>query len=87
MFALTFIMIITAGKRGAGTMDRDYAEALSETLAMTRGRFGDGGPGTDRPPDPRQRHGRAARRLRDHGCCPRRTRELAARALEVLAEE
>lgn len=87
VFALTLIMIITVGKRGTERMDRNYAEALSETLAMTRSRSET----EDQERIDRLIHDNVMAALldasRNHAVLPRRTRELAARAQDVLAEE
>ncbi|RLY95145.1 ATP-binding protein [Kocuria tytonicola] len=87
VFSLMLVMILTAGKRGAQRMDLDYAEALSETLAMRRSRSET----EDQERIDRLIHDNVMAALldasRSRGVLPRRTRQLAARALDVLAEE
>lgn len=87
VFSLMLIMIITVGKRGVERMDLNYAEALSETLAMRRSRSET----EDQERIDRLIHDNVMAALldasRSQGVLHRRTRQLAARALDVLAEE
>ena len=87
VFSLMLVMILTAGKRGVERMDLNYAEALSETLAMRRSRSET----EDQERIDRLIHDNVMAALldasRSRGVLPKRTRQLAARALDVLAEE
>ena len=87
VFSLMLIMIITAGKRGVERMDLNYAEALSETLAMRRSRSET----EDQERIDRLIHDNVMAALLDASRSRRvlhkRTRQLAARALDVLTEE
>ncbi|RKQ35401.1 ATP-binding protein [Kocuria tytonis] len=87
VFSLMLVMILTVGKRGVKRMDLNYAEALSETLAMRRSRSET----EDQERIDRLIHDNVMAALldasRSQGVLHRRTRQLAARALDVLAEE
>ena len=87
LFSLMLVAILTVGKRGVQRMDLNYAEALAETLAMRRSRSET----EDQERIDRLIHDNVMAALldasRSRGTLPRRTRQLAARALDVLAEE
>ena len=87
VFSLMLVMILTAGKRGVERMDLNYAEALSETLAMRRSRSET----EDQERIDRLIHDNVMAALLDASRSRRvlhkRTRQLAARALDVLTEE
>ncbi|MDO4918183.1 ATP-binding protein [Kocuria sp.] len=87
VFGLMLVMILTGGKRGVERMDLNYAEALSQDLAMRRSRSET----EDQERIDRLIHDNVMAALldasRSHGTLPRHTRQLAVRALEVLEEE
>ena len=87
VFGLMLVVVLTAGKHGVERMDIAYAEALSQTLALRRSRSET----ADQERIDRLIHDNVMAALldasRSRGALPKRTRQLAARALDILAEE
>ena len=87
VFGLMLVVVLTVGKHGVERMDIAYAEALSQTLALRRSRSET----ADQERIDRLIHDNVMAALLDasrtRGALPKRTRQLAARALDILAEE
>ncbi|RUP81030.1 MULTISPECIES: sensor histidine kinase [unclassified Kocuria] len=87
VFGFMLVVVLAVGKRGVEKMDIDYAEALSQTLAMRRNRSET----ADQERIDRLIHDNVMAALldasRSRGPLSRQTRQLASRALDVLAEE